>query len=139
MKKLNYFLTAVILLTVVLEFSSCSTDDGSDVTPDAREKFLGTWTVQESCIRLNYDVEIIADANVSNKVWMNNFALPSPGYDDPPYGFVDGNTIDIPQQVIGDNWKVNGSGTLQSSGKIIWNYYLEIGGDGSNCEAEYQK
>ena len=139
MKKTITLLGICLLIFTSLQFNACAPDENDDIITDNRAKFLGTWTVQESCIRLYYDVVIIADAAVENKVWMQNFALPSPEFNNPAYGFVNGNSIDMPQQVIGDNWMLNGSGKLQDDGRIIWNYYLEIGGDGSNCEAEYEK
>jgi len=122
----------------VIGFSACTDTESDD--PDsqsAREKFLGTWNVEESCVRLDYEVEITADENSSTRVFMNNFAFTGPGYN-PAYGFVSADKIEMPQQIIGDNWTVQGTGTYQSDGTIFWSYYIEIGANGSNCEANYK-
>ena len=136
MKSLSFLLIAV-LIAIAVSFSSCTEDDPLIPDVDAREKFLGTWGVEESCVRLEYEVEITAASGSDTKVFIENFAFTGPGYD-PAYGYVSGNSVDLPQQTIGDNWKVSGSGTYQSDGTIMWNYYIEIGANASNCEAEYQ-
>ena len=131
----------ILALTVMigLNFTSC-TDDTSTVDPNVnyRQKFLGTWTVSESCIRLDYQVEIEAATNDSTKVLLYNFAFMGQEFD-PAYGFVNGNKVNLPTQTIGDGWQLNGNGTLQPDGKIIWVYYIAIGANGSNCQANYQK
>lgn len=136
MKKIRKYLLMISLLAVCSLFTACTED--SPFEENARDKFLGTWSVQESCVRLDFEVEIEAAPGSDSKVLLYNFAFTGPGYD-PAYGFVSGNTVDLPQQVIGDNWNIHGTGTLQTDGTIIWNYYIEIGANGSNCQAEFQK
>ncbi len=136
MKSLS-FLSLAALLAIAVSFSSCTEDDPLIPDVDPREKFLGNWGVEESCVRLEYEVEITAASGSDTKVFIENFAFTGPGYD-PAYGYVSGNSVDLPQQTIGDNWKVSGSGTYQSDGTIMWSYYIEIGANASNCEAEYQ-
>ncbi len=94
--------------------------------------------MDESCVRLNYEVDITADDNSDTKVWLDNFAFTGPDYP-PTYGVVNGDQINLPEQSIGDNWTINGIGTMQETGMIKWAYYIEIGATGSNCEAEYEK
>jgi hypothetical protein len=135
--------TKKLILAIMLLFGitlySCTDDT---VMPDPGttniEQFLGTWSVYESCIRLNYEVEIVADTSVDSKYFIYNFAFMGQEFD-PAYGFVSGTKVTLPSQTIGDNWQLNGSGTLQSDGKIIWTYYLQIGANGSNCQANYEK
>lgn len=131
-------LIMLMFASLVFQFSSCVEDGDIFPDDDPRTAFLGAWTVDESCVRLNYEVVISAASGDDTKVLMDNFALTGPGYP-PAYGFVSGKVIEVPQQTIGDDWKVEGSGTLQSNGKILWSYYIEIAGDGSNCEAEYEQ
>jgi hypothetical protein len=83
-------------------------------------------------------VEISADENDPAMVWMDNFADAPPGMPQ-AYGMVSGNQINIPEQSIGDGWIINGIGTMQATGKIIWAYYIEIGAVGSNCAAEFEQ
>lgn len=124
------------LAGLLLQFPACTEDLATDPDQDEREAFLGLWTVEESCVRLNYEVEIKVANDQADKVLMYNFAFTGPGFP-PAYGFVDGNKINVPRQTIGEGWKVEGTGTLQSNRKILWEYYIEIGGDGSNCIADY--
>jgi hypothetical protein len=64
MKKLFSIIFILLLPTAFSVFlSSCSDTDTTTPDTDSREKFLGTWTVNESCVRLNYEVEITADSN----------------------------------------------------------------------------
>ncbi len=134
-KKLKLAITLLLGITLY----SC-TDDTVMPDPGSNniEQFLGTWTVYESCIRLNYEVEIVADTTVDSKVLIYNFAFMGQEFD-PAYGFVSGNKVTLPTQTIGDNWQLNGSGNLQTDGKIIWTYYIVIGANGSNCQANYEK
>ncbi|MBE0638740.1 MAG: hypothetical protein IH598_09485 [Bacteroidales bacterium] len=126
-----------LFVALAFQLNSCI-DDETNPDGDPREAFLGTWVVDESCVRLNYEVEIEAAAGNDTKVLLYNFALTGEDYP-PAEGYVTGSTINIPEQTIGDNWKIDGYGTLQSNGKILWSYSLEIAGDSSNCEAEYSK
>ena len=126
------------MLVALLQITSCTDTETADPETDDREKFLGTWTVDESCLRLNYEVDITPADGSDIKVWLDNFAFPGPDYP-PAYGIVNGNQINLPEQTIGDNWKINGIGTMQATGKIMWAYYIEIGANGHNCEAEYNK
>ncbi len=136
MKKIRIFSVIASFFAISIIFTGCTEDE--TVVENARDKFLGTWSVEESCVRLDFEVEIEAATGSDTKVLLYNFAFTGPGYD-PAYGFVSGNTVDLPQQVIGDNWIIEGSGAMQTDGTIIWNYYIEIGANGSNCQAEFQK
>ncbi len=129
----------ILALTLVLGviLYSCTEDSIVDPGIDYREKFLGTWTVEESCIRLNYEVAIEADSTDDKRVLLYNFAFMGQEFN-PAYGFVSGGTVNLPQQSIGDGWEIKGSGTLQSDNTIIWTYYIEIGANGSNCQANFQ-
>jgi hypothetical protein len=128
----------LIALMIAFSFTACTALEGDDPgVENARDKFLGTWTVDESCVRLDYEVVILPDENSESKVLLENFAFTGPGYE-PAYGFVNESVIDLPQQIIGDNWSVSGTGTYMSDGTITWSYYIEIGSNGSNCEADYR-
>jgi hypothetical protein len=131
-------LLIVILLTgLLLQFTACI-DDAADPDQDPREAFLGKWNVEENCVRFNYEVEISPSPEHETKVLMYNFALT--GDDFPPaYGFVEGARINVPSQTIGDNWKVEGFGELETNRKISWEYEIIIAGDRSDCVADYGK
>jgi len=129
-------LSSLLFFTAIFIFVGC-VDDIIEPSDDARQKFLGTWLVSESCVRLDYQAVIIADANDESKVLIDNFAAPGSGFP-PAYGFVAGNVITMPRQTIGDNWRVEGTGTYKSAGTIFWEYKMEIGANSSNCTADYK-
>ena len=126
-----------MMLAAMLAYSGCEdiTDEPDNENP--RDKFLGNWDVEESCVRQDYQVEIIPAEDDESKVLIDNFALMGSGYD-PAYGIVNGDIINLPTQKIGDNWTVEGTGTYQDDGTIFWTYYIEIGANASNCEADYR-
>jgi hypothetical protein len=136
MKKSVTFTFALIMLLTTFQMFSCKENDTKDTNIDPREKFIGTWSVDESCVRPTYDVEITIDESNSSRVWLINFADAPPGSPQ-AYGTVNGNQINIPEQTIGDGWIINGIGTLHENGKIVWAYYIEIGSVGFDCHAEY--
>jgi hypothetical protein len=139
MKKISSNLTFIMLITLlpVIILSSCESDILENPDLDPRDKFLGTWLVSESCVRLDYQATIKADPDDENKVLIENFAAPGNGFP-PAYGFVDGNVINMPQQNIGDNWRVEGTGSYREDNTIFWSYFIEIGANASNCEADYR-
>ncbi len=138
MKKSVFIPFTLVVLFTTFQVLSCIGDDASDSNVDPREKFLGTWSVDESCVRLNYDVNITADESNSSRVLLEHFA-DAPPNSPQTYGIVNGIQINLPEQTIGDGWVINGIGTLQATGKIVWAYYIEIGAVGSTCHAEYEK
>jgi hypothetical protein len=128
---ISLFRIAALLFFFI--FSGCEADE----VVDPREKFLGVWLVSESCIRLDYQAVIKADANDKDKVLIENFAVSGAEYP-AAYGFVNGNIINLPRQTIGDNWRVEGKGTYNADNTIYWSYIIEIGPDSSNCEADFR-
>ena len=137
MKKSLFFFLLVLIFSVFL-INSCEDVSSEPFPIDDREKFLGTWGVNESCVRLTYEVQITKDESVDNKVYLSNFAFPGEGHA-PAYGYVNGNMITIPEQNYGEDWVVSGTGTLSGSNLIHWEYSLKIAADISNCEADYTK
>lgn len=131
------FTGILMMLAAVMVYSGCEDVADDPENESAREKFLGIWTVEESCVRLDYEVDIFPAEDDESKVLLDNFAFTGPEYE-PAYGFVNGNTINLPTQKIGDNWTVQGTGTYQNDGTIFWAYYIEIGANASNCEADYR-
>ncbi len=124
-------------LILVLGFLSCNPDDDIIVDPvDDRDKFFGTWSVNESCFKSNYTVTISADPNNSAQVLLANFGNPGPSYQ-AVVGLVAGSKIFVTNQVIGDGWTINGTGNLQGTQIINWTYTLVIGGNSLSCTSEY--
>jgi hypothetical protein len=132
--KLLLTLTGIFMLL----FSTCIPVD-DDVDPDdPNKKFLGVWKVNETCNRMNYDVEIVTDPGNSAQVLIYNFGNPGSGYD-PAVGLVVSNTVYVSSQNIGEGWTVDGEGTYQSNGTIIWSYDLSIPPNNYTCSATFSK
>jgi len=128
----------ILVSAVVLQMPACLPVD-EDIDPDDPiTKFLGTWKVNETCVRLNYEVEIVPDPGNSAQVLINNFGSPGAGYD-PAVGLVVTNSIFVSSQTIGTGWTINGKGTYQSNGTISWTYTLLINQVEYNCTAVYSR
>lgn len=104
----------LLLLTCIGFFLSCSKDDSND-----RDKFLGTYTVNESCPsgNSNYEITISSSAQDSKSILINNFG----GSLTSAIASVSGNNISIPNQVLnlqGNSVTIN-SGTGSINGNIL--------------------
>jgi len=134
--KTRVFLVLISLLA--LQMPACLPVD-EDVNPDDPvAKFLGNWKVNETCNRLNYNVEIQQDPGNSSQVLLDNFGNPGPGYD-PAVGLVVSNTIHVTAQTIGEGWTVSGTGTYLSGGTISWDYTLIIPPQEYSCDATFSR
>lgn len=138
MKKTFYFALLIFGISMITFYACDEAADIIDPTSDERTKFIGTWNVDESCVRLQYQVQITKDASSDDRVFLSNFAYPGSGFA-AAYGFVSGSVINIPEQDYGENWRISGTGTLNTDNKIHWEYTLKIASDESNCEADYSK
>jgi hypothetical protein len=135
MMKTRILLTMLSLMVLIMP--ACLPTD--DVDPDNPvEKFLGVWKVNETCSRMNYDVEILQDPGNSAQILIYNFGNPGSGYD-PAVGLVVSNTIIIQPQNIGEGWSVSGNGTYKTDGTVSWDYSLTILSVEYSCTAKYFK
>ena len=126
-------------LIIVLGSISCNPDDDPFVDPgDDRDKFMGAWSVNESCFKSNYTVTITKDPGNSVQLLLANFCNPGSSYA-PAVGLVAGNKIFVSNQTIGDGWMVSGTGTLQNTHTILWTYNLVIAGNSLSCSSEFNK
>ncbi|MBU2650456.1 MAG: hypothetical protein KKA81_05940 [Bacteroidetes bacterium] len=126
-----------MLLMLALVFS-CQEDD-DDLTPfvNDRDKFLGSWSVNdETCQKSRYTVTISADPSNSIQVLLSNFGFSQSAQ--PDTAIVAGTTITLPRQENSEKWFITGSGKFQDN-KINWSYTLEISGDLLSCTATYRK
>ncbi len=118
---------------------SCSDDDDNSVDDtDPRDKFIGNWSVNETCTRRIYSVTIRKDPNNSTKVLIDNFA--DPDFGDPAVGYVLNDLITLdPSSKIGDEWTVSGTGELINEKRMEWDYTLIISGSEQTCTANYSR
>ncbi|MCK4408131.1 MAG: hypothetical protein KAV44_10680 [Bacteroidales bacterium] len=130
---------AFFCLILIISFLACNPDKDDTADPgDPRDKYLGTWNVNETCNKANYQATITKDPSHSAQVLISNFCNPGQGYA-PAYALVVGNTINVESQIIGDNWTVSGSGSYKNENLIQWSYTLVIAGSGEDCTADYTK
>lgn len=132
-------LSILVVLGLCLGSITSCTDDDTITPQNDRDKFIGTWDVNETCQRNAYSVQIEADPSNSVQVLINNFWLI--GYqEEPPYAIVAGNSIVIPKQYIGNNKEIEVTGSGSYSNDIItWSYTVNDGADLYTCSATYEK
>jgi len=110
-----------------LVFTGCQKENSPTPSSDARAAFMGNWGVQESWVKLSYEVTVSADTSSKMGVLIYNFADIGFSYH-PAKALVSGNSITLdPNQLIGDGLIANGSGTLSVSSVIHWNYTINDG------------
>jgi len=122
MKKLTKAAWAVLLL-LQIGLSSCQTESVTPDPFDARANFIGVWTVNENWTKLTYEVAITSDPSSSDGVFIENFAGACSGVK--TQATISGNNITISPlpQTLSTGWIIdNGSGGLQGTTKINWNY-----------------
>lgn len=135
MKYSRFFL--FLFFAGALALSSCAVDDieipgGST---DNRLKFLGTWSVSDNALKLNYEVTIDRNSSNSSEVLLHNFA----GSGSTAEGLVVGSSIIVEDQVVGQNWLVSGSGSWKNEDRLEFNYAIEIGGSNENRRAIFTR
>ena len=126
-------------LIVLLGFwsVSCTPDANEDPNPnDPRQKFIGTWLVQEAGkAKLTYQVTITENPANSSEVILNNFY----NFGIKPYAIITSGTITVPVQSFSTQGiQVNGSGEYASN-KIQWVYYVNNGADLDTIVSVYTK
>ena len=125
MKTTAKFLIALLMITLVF-FSSCTTDNPTPSPTDPRANYTGTWSVSENWNKLAYEVKITNDAGSSTGVYIDNFANSGTGIK--THATISGSTISItsPPQTLSNGWVIEtGSGYLQGTIKINWNYVFD--------------
>ncbi len=131
---------AFILLLFLLMLGACdNTDDNNpSPVPDARDKFVGNWNVNnESCAKNKYVVAIGKDPSNSARVLISNFAFSSAGQ--PDTALIAGSSIIVYKQTNSEGWVVEGNGNYNNDETIDWTYSLTISGTQENCTATYVK
>jgi hypothetical protein len=125
MQKVKIFFIPAILAFLVI--TGCQKESPTTPSSDARTAFIGNWSVQETWVKLSYEARIDADTTSKNGVLIYNFA--GIGYSYPPAkALVSGNTITLdPNEIIGSDLVVNGSGILSGATTIRWSYTINDG------------
>jgi hypothetical protein len=122
MKKMRVTAWTVLLLLQFVIYS-CQTETTPPDQVDPRTDFVGVWNVNENWTKLNYDVSITLDATITDGVYIENFAGSGSGVK--THATISGKNISISPlpQTLSTGWKIeSGSGVLQGTTKINWNY-----------------
>jgi len=130
LSKLSLIFIGVLLL------NSCKKDEPETVV-DSRDLFVGYWNVSDQIMaKANYQVRIYKDENNSEKVWLINFH----GTSDTAYGYISSKDITITPQVLSaTHLNTGGSGLMEGTTKINFEYYINDGAQQDTMIATYQK
>jgi len=128
-----------LLLPAILFISSCAKDTTGPDTGNERDKFIGTWSVNEIHTKLTYEVTIFADESSSTEVKIYNFG--GSGNTVKTKALVEGYDIGIfpANQSLSNGWVVDGSGTMSGTTKINWTYTINDGANLIYAQAVYTK
>ena len=133
-------ITVFSLLMTLLMLGACDTADDNNPSPvpDARDKFVGTWNVNnEDCGKGKYVVNITKDASNSVQLLIENFAFSHAG--EPDTAILAGSSIAVYPQVNSEGWRIEGIGNYNADETIKWNYSLLISGTQETCTCTYVK
>jgi hypothetical protein len=134
-KSIPLFYGILILFGLFLSGCTEKTDDTTNTAN--RSSYLGRWNVSESTKISTYEVNITADPNSGDGVFISNFG--NLGWSvDPAGATVSGNSIILDANQVIANMTINGSGSLSGT-KINWNYTLNTGADLFTVVAVYTK
>ncbi len=135
------FSAARLLILLLLFLGACETTEEDDISffPDARDKFIGSWSVNnEDCGKAKYLVGIRKDLSNSAQVLIDNFGFSQSAV--PDTAIIAGSSIVLYKQVNSEGWIVQGSGSYNESKELInWQYTLLISGFQESCTATYIK
>ena len=137
MKKVKAIIYTAALVFMVL--TGCQKESSTTEISDPRAAFIGNWGVQETWVKLTYEVTVAADTTSKTGVLIYNFADIGFSYR-PAKALVSGNTITLdPNEVIGDGLVVNGSGLLSGTSAIHWNYTINDGATQRQVSSTYTR
>jgi hypothetical protein len=121
------FLSAVMMFAV-----SCEDLDNPDDTGDSRDKMTGTWQFIETSVKstksMSYVVTITKDPNNNSQVILANFVNPGTS-DIQSVGIATSSQIVVNEQTLSNGWVIEGSGKLDGTETMNWNYSIIVGGD----------
>ena len=135
----TYISFIMLGLSLSLMLISCETGDDNNPSPvpDVRDKFVGNWSVDETCTKSNYEAQIDKDLSNTAQVLVYNFADSKAS--EPDTGLVLGSKVVIYAQYNSEGWFIEGSGDYQEDGALLWNFTLVISGYEESCTATFTK
>jgi hypothetical protein len=125
------FLTGTLL-------TSCTKDSSSTPTDLTRSSLTGTWMVTETAKKITYEVTIAVDSSSVNGVKITNFA--AAGQNVKATAYLTGTTLALSKdELLSNEWIVNGSGTVNGTTLINWQYTVNDGANLISIKATYTK
>lgn len=135
--KVTFWATLLILQVFLF---SCNTDTTTPDQTDARLTFVGVWSVNENWTKLSYEVSITTDAATTDGVYIENFAGSGAGVK--THAKISGSSITIipTPQALSNGWSItSGSGSMEGTTKINWNYVFNDEANTYTAVAVYTK
>lgn len=129
----------IVVLALLVFVVSCQKDDNSLTPKEARDRFVGNWLCEEtspSSGTTTYDVRIKASSTDDTRVDIENFAFTGPQAI--TYGYVNGNDLDIPGQVV-SGFSLQGSGEMPGSTTINMQYSVDDGSGPEDISAVFTR
>lgn len=129
-------LLAPLMLMLVL--ASCTETDPLEPEVDPRDKFLGTWTVQEKIdgqVSGAYQSEVIYDPGNTSRIRINN--IYNLGSQAGVTALIAGNSVDISSQTI-TGIIISGTGLFSGDGFTL-NYTASDGSQVNTVQAVHSK
>lgn len=124
MKKIRILLPLLVLMVFFLP--ACQPDEQDPAPTDSRDKFVGSWKVNEVSRQTGSNPAFLVDislssTNASQIVIANFYNL---GFQFQAYADVNSNSLTLPLQVISGS-TVKGSGTYDGPTKLTMNYIVD--------------
>jgi hypothetical protein len=136
--KSNNIIPIFLLACGISLLSGCAKDTTGPDGTDPRTKFLGSWSVNEIHTKLTYDVTITSDTGMTG-VFISNFG--AAGTSVKAHAVISGNEIGLSPsgQTMSNGWVIDGSGSMNGTTKIDWNYTINDGANLIFSQATYTK
>jgi hypothetical protein len=136
MQMRNYFKYFLLVICSSLLIISCAPEDNTSPTPtDVRDKWIGTYTCEETENASNvttFDISIRKNTATTDGLIISNFYNIGSQYN--LNATLSGTSISINQQTL-NGFTITGSGTTSGATKMNFNYSVQAGGNTSTCTA----
>lgn len=138
LKLMKLFLRSGLILFALFSLHACTEEDPIEPNVDPREKFIGTWNVQEKIdgqVTGAYQSTVTNDAGNTARISIGN--IYNLGASTSVKALIAGNSIDISSQVV-TGITIEGNGLYAGNGFTL-NYTANDGTGAENVEAVFTK
>jgi hypothetical protein len=118
MKMKNIFSLKAIGLILIIFIVSCAKDENEN--PNQLGSYKGNWQIDENSNDFGPSTYSVIIADTSSNIQFSYLY----GFNQPVYALVNGNSFNIPSQVINGS-NVVGGGTLTTTTRIDMTYYVQ--------------